>query len=569
MIESEPREVSEPAPVGQGSIGAGSGSSRSLLKRIAIYTPGSLVPAALTLLTSIIFTRIFSPVAFGKYSLFLVYAAPIELLFTAWLIQSIGKFLPPEQTPEGRRKVKEAIFLSTALIFFGEIVLGAGLFVAGNFLLAPGWRSFLLPTFLFVIFSSLFDVLAIVFPAESRAKEYTAYKLFDSVATFGLRLLLVSGLFSMDIRLMFWSVVFSRLVLVPVMWVRGGISRPHRVVPVLRSGQIRGAAIAFLSFGLPMTIFFISSVLLDVGDRYVLNFLSGPGPVGIYDANYRLIAGVVILMVAPITITLHPYLMGIAGSGDSERINQVIGNVIENLLLLGALTVGLTFLLHKELARVLLGHEFRPGSIVMPAVVAGVFFFNIGTFAHKPFEIVGRTRVMLVFGVIAAVANIGFCFALIPPLGIVGAAYATLFSYLLYTVCVGYLGRRLYRWHLNLRRIVIHGGIIGACVAAIYFVRDAMSGLSYGWSLAVTLVASCVLASVSLLVLLRGMLTSNWLSGDAGPHSPARSFSRDFFRRRAPGRHRSDRVPFADPAVIRAVVARSAISGRHRPRGWS
>src|ERR1019366_2600066 len=101
-----------------------------------------------------------------------------------------------------------------------EIVLGAGLFVAGNFLLAPGWRSFLLPTFLFVIFSSLFDVLAIVFPAESRAKEYTAYKLFDSVATFGLRLLLVSGLFSMDIRLMFWSVVFSRLVLVPVMWVR-------------------------------------------------------------------------------------------------------------------------------------------------------------------------------------------------------------------------------------------------------------------------------------------------------------------------------------------------------------
>lgn len=483
-----------------------SSDHQSLLKRIVIYIPSSIVPAMLALATSIIFTRIFNPVAYGKYSLFLVYAAPIELLFIEWLDQSIGKFLPPEQSSGDRRRVKDAIFLSIALIFFSEIVLAVAVLAIGNFFLAPEWRSFLLPTCLFVIVSSLFDVIAIVFAAESRARNYTSYQLLDSVATFGLRLLLVSAIFSMGTTLMFWSVIISHCFLLPIMWVQGGFPAPRRLALLLRSGEIRGTALAFLTFGLPMTIFFLSSVLLDVGDRYVLNFFMGPGPVGIYDANYRLIAGLVVLMVAPITITLHPHLMKIAGSGDTKTIEQMIGNVVETLLLVGALTVGLTFLFHKDIARVLLGHEFRAGSVVMPAVVAGVFFFNIGTFAHKPFEIVGRTRVMLVFGVIAAAANIGLCFALIPLLGYVGAAYATLLSYLLYTVCVGYLGRRIFPWRVNLRRLATYGGTIGSGVTAIHFLRVAMSGLPYALSLAVAVVASCVLASVFLLALLRPML---------------------------------------------------------------
>ena len=171
-------------------VEAGFGSAdQSLLKRIVIYIPSSIVPAMLTLATSIIFTRIFSPVAWGKFSLFLVYAAPIELLFIEWLDQSIGKFLPPEQAPQDRRRVKDAIFLSMALIFVSETVLAVGVLAVGHFFLAPEWRSFLLPTSLFVIVSSLFDVIAIVFAAESRAKEYTSYQLFDSVATFALRLL--------------------------------------------------------------------------------------------------------------------------------------------------------------------------------------------------------------------------------------------------------------------------------------------------------------------------------------------------------------------------------------------
>jgi O-antigen/teichoic acid export membrane protein len=543
-MQSQVGEGYEPqlAPVEDTSVEASSGSDGlSLLKRIVIYIPSSVVPAMLTLSTSIIFTRIFNPVAYGKYSLFLVYAAPIELLFIEWLDQSIGKFLPPAQKSEDRRRVKDAIYLSIALIFATEVGLAVGVLAIGNLTLAPEWQAFLLPTALFVIVSSLFDLTAMVFAAEYRAKEYTSYQLFDSVATFALRLLLVSAIFSMDIRLMFWSVIISHCFLLPFMWVRGGFPAPRRLVQILRSSEVRHTARSFLIFGLPMTIFFVSSVLLDVGDRYVLNVVMGPGSVGVYDANYRLIAGVVVLMVAPITITLHPYLMRVAGSGDDKRIEQAIGNVVENLLLMGALTVGLTFLFHRDIARVVLGSEFRAGSIVMPVVVAGVFFFNIGTFVHKPFEIVGRTRVMLLFGVIAAVANIGICFALIPPLGYVGAAYATLLSYVLYTVCVGFLGWRIFPWRVNLRRLATYGGIMAAGLAAIDFLRRALAGLPYGWSLAVCVAASCTLALAFLLALLRTMLKPGRLEGNVEQGQSASSFAQDANRRLRQGRGRGSR----------------------------
>ena len=124
---------------------------------------------------------------------------------------------------------------------------------------------------------------------------------------------------------------------------------------------------------------------------------------------------------------------------------------------------------------------------------------------------------MLVFAVIAAVANIGLCFALIPSLGYNGAAYATLLAYALYTACVGFLGRRIFPWRVNLGRVVTFGGALIAGLVAIYFLRRAMSGIPYEGSLTVTVVASCASALAFLLALLRTMLKPGGPEGSGGP----------------------------------------------------
>lgn len=492
--------TSDEVPIDTSEPTAGShhgNTGRSLLRRILIYLPGSVVPAVLALVTSMVFTRVFTTAEFGMFSLTaVVVGAPLKVISTTWLVQSVGKFLPPVVEDEDRRRVLDAVTLATVLIVGIQVLVGSIGYAVGRALLPEQWHEFLLPAVLFVLATSLFDVTTTVFSAEARAGEYTASKLADSVLTLGLRLVLVSGLVGMDVTLMLWSVVISNGVLVPIMWRQIGLASPLRAAAFARSPEVTRLARTFVGFGLPMTAWLLSSILLDVGDRWVIKLLLGSDDVGVYDASYRLIAGVAALMVVPVTITVHPYVMSLSGSdADAGRTGRVIGTVVDNLSVLAMVSVGLTFVLRHDLALVLLGPEFREGSKIMPVVLAGVFLFNIGTFAHKPFEILGRTRTMVLVAFGCAAINLALCFALVPALGYAGAAWATLASYLVYTVAVGALGRRLIPWHLDARRLLREAVLVVSAFGAIEVIRW-LTHPPYVADLIGTALASLVVASL-------------------------------------------------------------------------
>jgi O-antigen/teichoic acid export membrane protein len=482
----------------------GQGSQLSVLRRMAVYGLSSVVPAVLTLATSAIFTRIFSTTEFGTYSLFLVVAGQVKVVLNTWISQSVGKYLPPERTAQGRHKMKDAILVSGAMIFICESVLGLVALSMSGLVMSSDDQAYLVPVIAFVLVTSAFELLGTVLATEQRATEYTRYKLIDSALTFALRLLMVSAMWGLGLTSLFWSVVLSNSVLVPVLWVRAGLPSPARFLGLSRSGETRALVRAFLVFGLPMTVWYFSGVLLDVGDRFVIRYFLGPAQVGIYDASYRLIAGVAVLMLAPVTMTLHPYLMSVAGSGDIDRVCEVIGSIVEHLILIGALAVGLTFLFREDAGNVLLGPEFRGGSMVMPIALAGMAFNNVGLFVHKPFEIIGRTLPMVVLGLVAAGANIAFNIVFVPWVGYLGAAYATLLSYVLYSVGVGVWGRRIFPWRINLGRVSSYLLVTVLGVVAIDCLREVLGDLPYWWNLAAGLVASCLLAAWCLVGMFRG-----------------------------------------------------------------
>lgn len=476
---------------------------RALLKRALTYVPSSVLPAALTLVTSMVFTRIFSAAAFGTYSLFLVIATPVKLILTSWVSQATSKFVPQAQTEEGRLHTKEALAVAVVIALSCESVLGLTSLLLFTRLLTDQNQSYLTPMVAFVIVSSIFDALTTLLTAEHRAREYTAFRVTDSVLTLIFRLLMVSAVVRMDLTLMFWSVAISNGLLVPVLWRRSGMPRARRLRALMASPQARRTVRSFAAFGLPMTIWYLSSVLLDVADRFVIGAFAGPASVGIYDANYRLIFGTAFLMVVPVTVTLHPYLMSISGAGDSHRIGVVIGSIVENLLLVGSVAVGLAFLFSRDVATLLLGPQFREGHVIMPVVLAGVLFYNIGLFAHKPFEVIGRPGPMVMINLTAAAVNVGLNIVLVPLFGYVGSAYATLASYALYAAWVGLRGRRIFLWRLDLRRIAIYLAGTILAVAGIRALRAALHSLP-GWvGLFISLAVSGLGAGCSLMYLIR------------------------------------------------------------------
>lgn len=483
---------------------AGSGGN-DIIKRVVTYAPGSVIPAVLTLVTSMVFTRLFTADEYGLFSLALVTATMVKTAMSSWMKLSIAKFLPQEPDAGKQQRLKRAILLSAMLMLAAELVVGT----LGVVLVTHVWQqdegSLAVPALAWVLASSTFDVFCTVFAAEHRAKEYVSYQLFASVTTFCLRLALVFTLFYGQISVMFWSVVVAEGMLVPLMWWRAGLPSPRTMLRLPTEPETRRLSRAFLGFGLPMTLWLVASILMDVGDRFVVDALLGPAAVGVYDANYRLIAGVVALAIVPVSLTLYPYLMSVSASDHPEHVGLVIGVIVENLMLLGTVAVGITFLFRQDLA-LLLGAEFREGSVIMPVVLAGVFAFNVGSFVQKPYEIVGRTGVMVLFAYVAAGVNIALNFALIPIVGYMGAAYATFLAYVLYTLCVGRLGRRIFAWQLAAKVLMVRAAVVVVAVAAIYGVRIVLAEHRLlGFALAVA--ASALLCSWVLVVVRRGVLT--------------------------------------------------------------
>ena len=164
------------------------------------------------------------------------------------------------------------------------------------------------------------------------------------------------------------------------------------------------------------------------------------------------------------------------------------------------------WLFSSDLARWFLGPSFFEGHRIMALVVAGVAFWNLGMYVHKPFEFHERTLTLFILSFTAAALNLGLNVLLVPRFGYVGAAYATLASYLGYVLVVAIRGRRLLTWSVPWRSVLPPLAVIIVGTGAIWEIRRAWLG---HYSTDVSGVISMTLfAGLSGLVLLRITLRS-------------------------------------------------------------
>lgn len=423
---------------------------RFLLKQILQYAPGTLIPAIIGLLSVAVFTRLLNSGEYGRYSVALSATSLASALATQWLLQGINRYLPGEQSSSAVEELKATIAASLLLItvaglgLFGIVAFGAHGFVD------PEWQRLLWPAGLVVLTTSLFMPLSGVLQSQMRARRYSAYQLVNVGLRFVLSFLLVSFLYR-DPASLFWASAAVSVMLLPILWRDAGIpglGYAFRHWRRLRTGLGRLA-----TYGFPMIGWVLSASLLEVGDRYVIQFFRGSAEVGIYAANYGLVTGAVMLVAAPVLLAANPLLMRAWDMGDHDSASRWLGTIAEWFLVAGILMTAAVSLLAKDIGGWVLGTEFREGYPVMPVLLAGGILWQFGMYAHKPLEFANRTRLLLGISIVAALANLALNFAFVPVFGYTAAAYTTLVSFGLYVVLTAWAGRSVLRWRINWRRI--------------------------------------------------------------------------------------------------------------------
>jgi O-antigen/teichoic acid export membrane protein len=468
-----------------------------LLKQILLYAPGKILPAIISLTFAAIFTRIFSTEAYGLYSLLLGTSVLLTAVLSQWLQQATNRYLPSVDT-------KESLLISLTTIGLGNLCIVITTFI----LLVPtllvtleigiiGIESYLAIT-LFVITGSLFGSLGVVLQAMMKVRHYTVYNILKEVLRLSISIIIVL-LIHKEPSSLIWAAGASGIVLIPFMWKLNNMPSPKIFFNIkFLKDEIWSELKKYFAYGLPLTGWFISAVMLNVGDRYIIQFYRGSAEVGIYSASYYLIQSSASLVAVPVLLAAHPFLMRAWKKQDVAQASKWLGIITTKYMKLCGYLTGVVYLFSKEIASILLGNNFYDGYQIMPIVFLGACFWQIGMYTHKPLEFHEKTKIMLYIGIIVSIINIGLNFILIPDYGYIAAAYTTLISYILYCVITSYIGMKYLRWSVNTKEVVTSILLQVLFFSVLNYLKDILHrfiGASLSYSIVVTIIIIGILYS--------------------------------------------------------------------------
>ena len=189
-----------------------------------------------------------------------------------------------------------------------------------------------------------------------------------------------------------------------------------------------------IAYGLPLLGLNVTGFITDWGDRFIMSYYREPGELGLYVAGYTLANYAILSFVPALSSALIPVTMNAYAEKGEEATRRSLETFLRYYwlatlpIVFGITAVG------EELIRFVASEKFVDATIVLPWILAAkivqaaYFPFLAGLFLSK------RTKMLALFMAGAAALNIVLNLLLIPKLGMVGAAIATLVAYLFYVI---------------------------------------------------------------------------------------------------------------------------------------
>ncbi len=219
-----------------------------------------------------------------------------------------------------------------------------------------------------------------------------------------------------------------------------------------------------LAFGLPSVLIGLTYYTLDSADRVFIQRFLGLADVGVYSLGYRLGMLIQILLVLPFSQIWGPMRMEYRGDPKAPRL---FGTVLTYYLMVGLWLATAIALFAPELVRLLVGHpEYYPAARVVPFIVLGHLAYGAVNIVDS--GIIFSRRVFYhVFIFLGALGlNTTLNIWLVPRIGYLGAAYATVASYVAVAAAAAWVSDRLFplSWETGrlVKVIVLGVGVLAA-----------------------------------------------------------------------------------------------------------
>ncbi|NMB80291.1 MAG: oligosaccharide flippase family protein [Ignavibacteria bacterium] len=407
----------------------------STIKHSAVYSLGNMALKGMGIITLPIYLNYLTKAEVGTFGLLDI---TINIIAEVLILGQTNSIIFFENKKEYSNKKSSVFFTITSFVILINLlfILLAELFGFSLLNLSKSTRD--LSVYLhFIIYISLLRVLNNLFLNKLRAEEKS---IFYTVLTFIKIITFISLIFYtvVYLRLSVAGILYSYLIseIIVLIFILPGIIK--KMMPVFDKAVLKEA----LKFGAPLIFTAIGIMILNLSDRYLINFFLNLEEVGTYDIAYR-IAGIVnMFLILPFNQAMLPSAFKEFNNGSNSRYLSKLMTYMCFITLWGGLAISV---FGKEIILILGNENYIAANDYIPLIVFAYILSAMRNVASNGLLFAEKTFIVALITILAAILNIILNIFLLPVYGTIAAAYTTLISFAVFYLVTNWWANKYYK----------------------------------------------------------------------------------------------------------------------------
>lgn len=414
-------------------------SIKRLTKHSAVYGIGHILSRFVGFLLLPIHTNYLLPEEYGTAALLFSSLAILNVIFSYGMDVAFLRFFILEDSKRNKQRIFSTAFLmilSTGICFSSVMIFYPT--PLSQIIFRSGQHSILVRFAGGILLADALGLIPfLVLRGEERSTQFVFLKFLNIVTNLGLNILFVvvlrkgvKGIFLGNLI----ASVFTLGTLLPILF--------HWFRLKFRTDTLS----ELLRFGLPYIPSGLAVIIMDQIGRFFLDRMMGKEATGLFSASYKL-GMFMALVVAAFRFAWHPFFLNIS---KEENAPQIFARVLTYFLTVTGFIFLVISTFIEEIIRLnifgitIFGEEYSSGISIVPIILLayigyGVYVnFIVGIYLKK------KTSILPLVTGVGALVSFGANFVLIPPFGIIGAAWATFLAYASMAAVLYRVSHRLY-----------------------------------------------------------------------------------------------------------------------------
>ncbi|BDZ71643.1 oligosaccharide flippase family protein [Methanobacterium petrolearium] len=463
---------------------------KAFIQRIGLYGITTILGTLAAIILIPIITNNLTIEDYGAYIQVTVTIGLVSNLTTLGLPFSMVRFLSPL---EDKDKISEGFYTILIIVALFSLLIAFIIFLFAGPLSTALFNgeiyvAQLLSAICFI--TCINTVLVGYFRTFNQMRRYSAFTLTQTILSMGLiSYVAISGYGMYGVMI---SLVISYLTVSIISYIlivnEIGIFFP-------RFKNVK----KYLSFGLPTVPGNLSKWIVDSSDRYIIGLLLGSAYVGYYSPGYT-VGNIVLMLWNPFAFLLPSVLPRHHDKNDMDNVNFYLTNSIKVFLLLGIpCAFGLSILSKPILLLLTTPQIAMNGYLVTPFVALSALTLGFYGIFSNVFILKLKTKITGFIWAVGALMNLVLTIVLIPILGIIGAAIATLIAYSTVSGITIYYSKKYMKLEFDLGFMA--KSILASIVMALFIFWMSPNGLL---NILITIMISIIIYTI-LIFLFKGL----------------------------------------------------------------